>query len=110
MDGFAILAAGARKLCDSRKQLSMDRFLVELVENTKKHTISLIELQEIRWKDAREGVLKVMDDLALQWPNCADRIREEFESWICDRDAVYMSETENAAPASDHQDLGNKRA
>lgn len=68
--------------------LLMKHFSPEaIIANTTWLTELLLSENEVSWKDAREGVEFIRDDLAKRWPTHSAMIRAKFNAWICAQEA-----------------------
>lgn len=79
----------------------MDNFLIALIESTKRNTSKLVESGKVPWASAREGVVKVFNDLMESHPQCAADIKTQLEPWIARLDAEKGF---SQLPASNHED------
>jgi hypothetical protein len=64
------------------KQLSAEA----VVANTIRLTELLLSTKQVNWKDARDGVEFVKENLASRWPDHATTIRATLDAWIFARE------------------------
>lgn len=61
------------------KQLSAEA----VVTNSIRLTELLLTKNQVSWKEARDGIEFIKEDLASKWPADSVMIRARFDAWMC---------------------------